>query len=169
MAMLKKVKGNYSNDNVIQNLVGYILNFDKMPHRIFGGQGIFIYDAARNIEIVNRMFCISGKQAEHYVLSFIESEINNLSAKTLLYLGYEICGYFENRQAVFACHEEKDDTEFYSNRSYVHIHFVVSTCNIHTGKMNVLNYNDFMTFAFWLDALLEERNISYERLIKEFN
>ena len=40
MAILKKVRGKYSNDNVIQNLVGYIMNFDKMPHRIYGKQRV---------------------------------------------------------------------------------------------------------------------------------
>lgn len=169
MAILKKVRGKYSNDNVIQNLVGYIMNFDKMPHRIYGGQGIFMYDAAQCIEIASKMFCINGKQAEHYVLSFTESEINKLTPDIILCLGYEICEYFENRQAVFACHEIKDDIGFCNNQGYVHIHFVVSTCNLHTGKMNVLNYNDFMTFAFWVSALLEKRNISFEHLIKEFN
>lgn len=68
MAILKKVRGKYSNDNVIQNLVGYIMNFDKMPHRIYEGQGIFMYDAVQCIEIASKMFCINGKQAEHYVL-----------------------------------------------------------------------------------------------------
>ena len=73
MAILKKVRGKYSNDNVIQkkmetNEKKRKINFDKMPHRIYGGQGIFMYDAVQCIEIASKMFCINGKQAEHYVL-----------------------------------------------------------------------------------------------------
>ena len=43
MPILKKVKGGYSNNNSLLNLVKYIFNPRKMPSMLYGGQGINLY------------------------------------------------------------------------------------------------------------------------------
>lgn len=171
MAILKKVMGRYQNTDAIDNLVRYILNPEKMKHMIYGGKGVYLDNIAGSIELAQQMFCVEGCRAEHYVLSFADHEAINLTVKNLMMLGYSVCDYFDDRQVVFGCHEAKDacDMDTGSNCGNVHIHFLISTCNIHTGKKSVLNYDKFHTFCFYTEALLEKMNISSERLIAIFH
>ena len=166
MAILKKVNGKYKNEEAIYNLVNYIFNADKMPHGILGGQGVYMFDAAGCMEFVRRMLGAEGCRAEHYVLSFADHEAVKLKHRKTIELGYRICEYFEDRQAIFACHETKDKCDFMTGdrQGNIHFHFVVAAWNLHTGKKCTLNYDDFMTFRLYTEALLEEFEISTDYL-----
>ena len=94
MAILKKINGSYSNDDALYNLMNYILDLNKMPNRIVGGQGVYLNNVAMCINDIRCIFNHSGRQAEHYILSFTNEEASRLTRQTALILGYTLCEFF---------------------------------------------------------------------------
>ena len=77
MAIIKLMRKDYRNTDAIDNLVNYVLNIDKMPHRCYGGLGISLNDPAFCMNTVKNIYGqTTGKQAEHFVLIFKQNEIN---------------------------------------------------------------------------------------------
>jgi hypothetical protein len=163
MAILKKINGSYSNDDALYNLVNYILDLNKMPNRIVGGQGVYLNNVAICMNDIRCIFNHEGRQAEHYILSFTYEEAQRLCKQTALILGYRLCEFFEGVQALFAYHEVKDEANAFDNHN-LHIHFAVGTTNLMTGKKYYTDKTEVFKFRNHAEVILNEMNISNEYL-----
>lgn len=168
MAILKKIKGSYSNDDALLNLVDYILDLNKMPNRVVGGQGIYLNNAAMCMNDIRCIFNHSGRQAEHYVLSFTDEEASKLDRQTALILGYTLCEFFEGVQVLFAYHEVKDDANVLELNHNLHIHFAVGTTNILTGNKYYTDRAEALRFRNYTESILNEMNISNDYISLKF-
>lgn len=164
MAILKKVNGSYSNDDALYNLVNYILDLDKMPNKIVGGQGVYLNSAYMCMNDIRCIFNHNGRQAEHYVISFTNEEASRLNIQSALIFGYALCEFFEGVQVLFAYHEVKDDANAIYLNHNLHIHFAVSTTNILTGKKFYTDKTETFQFRSYAETILNEMNISNEYL-----
>ncbi len=168
MPILKKIKGSYSNDDALFRLVNYILDPNKMPNRLVGGLGVYFYNAAESMNDIRCIFNHSGRQAEHYVLSFTIKESEKINTQNALKLGYAVCEFFENVQVLFAYHECKDESNASELNHNLHIHFAVGTTNINTGKKYYTNKTEALRFRDYTEAVLNEMGISDDYLGLKF-
>ena len=163
MAVLKLIKKPYRDDDVINNLVGYALNQDKMINMCYGGSGVSIENPIESMYAMKKALNLpSGKQAEHFILAFNQKELSKLTIPLIKQIAYDICEYFQGIQVVFALHEINNDyystDEFDSDKP--HIHFVLNTVNAYTGGKFYINYNNEFDIRNYIEYLLFFYNIS---------
>ena len=153
MAILKVMRGAYKNEAATENLINYILNPQKVPGNYYGGQGLSLLNPQMCIQIVKDVFCHNtGKQMEHFVLSFADKESRIISLDQALVLAYDICDFFAGRQIVFAVHQNGEQEIYEDER--LHIHFVMSTTNIHSGYKERIDFMNVYSFKAHIEALL---------------
>lgn len=163
------MKGSYSNDDALFNLVKYILNVDKMPNGLIGGQGVPLpYGADVYMNDVRCIFNHDGRQAEHYVLSFTQEEFKRIDTRNAMELGYAICDFFKGVQVLFAYHECKDNSNALDTNHYLHIHFAIGTTNYITGKKYYTDRYEALRLRAYTESILNEKNISNDYLCLQF-
>ena len=144
MAVLKLVRGEYRNEDAMDNLVHYILNTDKMPNACFGGTGVVLSCPSECMYAMKQTFGkLTGKMAEHLIIAFNEDEISNLTIQKIFSLAYDVCDYFEGVQVLFGLHEYGDihfEDDFDVNN--LHIHFAINTIDVRTGNKFRIDYNN---------------------------
>ncbi len=137
MAILKCVNlgNNSDNPELIRNLIHYILKPSKQV-RYWGGCNFLVTNEENVIQqfyVVRKIHHHEGDiQARHFVLSFA-SESDDVNAYQAYRIAHEICVFFQNEyQVAFAVHE---------NTENIHIHFVINTTNLLTGRsLNLSNW-----------------------------
>ena len=162
MAVLIIKRGPYANETAPECLTHYILDPYKMPNLIYGVQGTSLLDPTYPIHTVKNVFCHNyGKQMDHFILSFNETEAKILNKKLILDLAYAICEFFPNRQILFATHETNDSYESDEyNTSHLHIHFILNTTNVCTGYKERIDLGNVYPLRHYIGALLFHYNIS---------
>lgn len=160
MAVIKLTRNTYRNHTAPQNVICYCLNPQKMPSNCFGGHGISLFDPYNSMLSIKGIFCQnSGKQLEHFVLSFDKNEIQNLSIPKILHLSYAICEFFEGNQMLFALHEVNN-----KNIYYPHIHFVLNTTNVNSNIKTRIDFCNEYALKRYVSALLWDFGIT-DRLV----
>lgn len=162
MAILKLIRDEYRNTDAISNLVNYVLNPIKMPSMCYGGLGISLDNPADSMYRIKNIYDkTTGKHAEHFVLAFNQKEQRLLAIPFLMKIAYDICGFFENLQVLFAVHEVKNTfiSEDYED-DLIHIHFVVNTVNIQTGNKFRIDYNSITKLKKHVSTVLYENEIT---------
>lgn len=162
MAVLKIVINRYENTDAIANLVNYVLNKEKMPHWCYGGKGISMYAPAETMYAVKNIYDkTTGKQAEHFILAFSREESVKLTVPLIYKIAYDICDLLGNVQVLFGLHEVRNTyfSEDYENDS-VHLHFVVNTVDLQTGKKFRLDFSNEYLLKDCICEVLKTYDIS---------
>lgn len=162
MAVLKIVINRYENTNAIANLVNYVLNEEKMPHGCWGGKGISLYAPAETMYAVKNIYDkTTGKQAEHFILAFSKEESAKLTFDLIYKIAYDICNLLGNVQVLFGLHEVRNTyfSDDYDDDS-VHLHFVVNTVELQTGKKFRLDFSNEYYIKDCIYEILKSYNIS---------
>ena len=141
-------KNLYCNENAVENVIGYIFDECKMPHKIIGGIGVSCDDketAISQFKMVKEFYRNQkGKKVIHFWVSFEKQEI--LSVEEYLHIGYMIADFFdENYQIIFALHENTDND---------HLHFVVNTVSYKTGKKLRWHKGDRQRLMSWIESIV---------------
>lgn len=162
MAVVKIVNDAYKNDDAIQNLIAYVLNKNKMPHRSFGGVGIDFRNPAESMMTIKNVFEKSfGKQAEHVILAFDKMETRFLAIPFIEQIAQDVCMFFNGLQVLFAVHEVKNS---YISDDYgdgcVHIHFIINTVNIQSGKKYNINYGEAFKLQSYIKTVMLKNGLS---------
>jgi hypothetical protein len=127
MATIKilNAKGKYNDDFARQNVIAYILQPNKTPHRIIGGIRIDMANPAQSMTDVAVQFNKDSKvRLRHFVLSFNPNEVAGLDM--LQTIAQWLCKYIGMYyQVVYALHEDTD---------HPHIHFVFNSICYHSGQ-----------------------------------
>ena len=82
MATLKTSNGHgkYFDEDAKQNVIDYLMRKGKTPHGYAGGVGVDGNDIVGSMKEVSEQFGKSnGVQLRHFIISFEQSEINNIS------------------------------------------------------------------------------------------
>ena len=162
MAVLKLMHGEYQNEDAMDNLINYALNKEKMPSCCFGGRGISLENPLQSMNAIKNTYGQNaGKQAEHFVLAFDESEYPNLTLEKIYRVCYDICEFFKSVQVLFALHEVKNTyySEDYDDDA-IHVHFVVNTVNLQTGNKFRIDFNNEYDLKYYILSVLEYYGIS---------
>lgn len=163
MAILIIKNKPYKNENAPECLINYIYNPNKMPHMVYGGQGLSLFSPVNSIYITKNIFCHnSGKQMEHFIISFSETEAGSINIPKFRQFAYDVCEFFPHRQIMFAFHENNDEYEYDDDTSNLHIHFVLNTTNMKTGYKERINFNNIALLKKHIYTLLWHYNISTE-------
>lgn len=108
MAVVRVAKGSYAGKKDIQNVVHYILDIEKCPHRIFYPHDV----SEENIKMIRDRFVLvqkkyrktNYKRIQHIIISFDENELSGF--EQYAEVCYAIADYFQNHyQIVFSLHE----------------------------------------------------------------
>jgi len=156
MAICKIKQEAYRNVDAIDRIIGYLLNAEKMPHRCYGGNGISLSHPAQSMNVVKHAYNkTGGKQAEHFVLAFSKQENAMLTITFIEEIAYQICDFFKDVQIFFAVHEVKNSflSDDYADNC-VHIHFVVNTVNIRSGKKFRFDYSNEFSLRNHIQTVL---------------
>lgn len=141
----------YKDTASVENVTKYVISGSKTGGCI-GGQGVFLNDPAGYMWTVKDYYLQdSGKMVEHFILSFdINEEIDTEDA---YWLGYSICGLYPDHQLVFGVHMNTDN---------LHIHWVMNTVNLRTGKKFNFTYVETFRLRKEIAKILEPYNIPCE-------
>ena len=160
MAVVKVINGEYKNEDAIKNLVHYVLDKEKMPGQGFGATGVSLTTPVESFTLIQNAFGHNyGKRAEHIVLSFSEAEQSGMDRYDLMRAAYDICNSFEGRQCLFAFHE-KD-----KNNPKLHVHFVLGTTNMITGKKENLDYQNQTIMKNNIAHILSSQGIAQKLIL----
>lgn len=150
MAVFKINPDSYKNQSCILNTLIYIQNPQKSVYN--GSNNMFIPYTENTAALIqaNQFLYIknfyrkqSGKQIEHFILSFdTTDEEKKLSLNTMINIANRLsyC-LLEEYQVVFSIHKPN-----FKNPNY-HIHFIMNSVSLNTGKhfrLNKSNFNSFM-------------------------
>lgn len=156
MANLIKSKGDYANNDVVDNILRYILRErenETKRHELlgYGVKGITylsgIEDIIHQFESIQKLYDIDNRRGrrvihEYFGITGLEEEL----LKGKFDLLYSICHecanvyFMQGHQVVFAIHKNKEEG--------LHVHFVVNTINYRTGKK-------------WHEQLIEQKKREY--------
>lgn len=153
MAYFKIVPGKYHGKRSVQNVIRYILNKEKCPHKVFHAFGNTCEDIE---EIIYKFLAVQkfyrnekGKRIIHLILSFSENE--SYSFSTYLDIGYKIIDYFEKEyQCIFALHEYDND----GKPTLPHIHVAVNPINYVNGKRMKLDKKELFALRKYMDMIV---------------
>lgn len=110
-------KGEYVNEDALENVIAYILRLNKME--LVGGHGCYVtnpWDMAYQFSKVQQFYSKDGgKQVIHMVVTIDQYLLSAIEVKELAYMILEYFG--GNRQIVFAVHDDKRN---------LHIHFAIN-------------------------------------------
>lgn len=154
--LTRMVKGNYTNEDAVENVVRYVTRTRAYEDRkkeclMCGGKGVAVYQPVdfviRQIEYVQKVFGIErrrGRRMYHETFSISEEEFVRMGRNVhVLYSFADQCAqyYFDaGYQVVYAVHG--------TSESNLHIHFAVSSINFvngakwHDSKVDLLARNE---------------------------
>lgn len=143
----------YFDENAVDDVISYVQRPDKTPHHLVNGYGVYLPQAAHEMNEIARIFGKqSGLHLRHFVVSFSENEIRIFRKHTyeMLYhiAQYAAAYYGHEYQIIFAVHEDA---------KHPHIHFVMNTVNFNTGKKYRGDKKDYYNFLTYLGSFLQEQ------------
>ena len=162
MAVIKIVNDTYRNDDAIPNLIAYVLNENKMPHRCFGGVGIDFRNPAASMMTIKNVFEKEyGKQAEHVILAFDKMESRFLVIPFIEQIAQDVCMFFCGLQVMYAVHEVKNTylSDDYNDGS-VHIHFIINTVNVQSGRKFCIDNNMAFKLQSYIKTVMKKNGLS---------
>lgn len=141
-------KNNSEKNDVVNNIISYILRPSKIPHNITGGIGVSLTSASdviKQFKQVKKSFRKTrGIPLQHFIVSFSAGEEKLYSLRQFQSIGYQIAEYFNGEyQIVFALHEDS---------KHLHLHFAVNTVNFRTGKKMVWNETSFYSLKNFIET-----------------
>ena len=160
MAILKIINEGYRNTDAIDKLVSYVLNPNKMPSNVYGGNAISLYTPADSMNRIKTVYGqTTGRQAIHFILAFTHKEISSVTPSILKMLGNDICTFFRDVQVLYSLHECSDQYgDFVADG--IHFHFVINPVNYTTGKKFGIDYSNSNALKTFILQLLKEYFIS---------
>ena len=155
MARFEIAPGKYRGKQSVRNVIRYILNPEKTPHKIYHAYG---NDSEETKHIAQSFLKVqelyrktSHKRVIHMIVSFSEKEIYNYH--TYLNIGYRIIDYFNDEyQCIFALHEKDNN----GNESLPHIHFAINPISYKTGKRIKIDKKYLYTLRQYIDNVIPD-------------
>lgn len=140
MAVFKIVEEAYKKPDDISREINYILNPKKCIHEGYSNlcPGDITVLTNQFFYVKNYYRKSGGKQFEHFVLAFDTSwEEKDISWKQIITAVYYIIdSVFKGYQVVYAVHRQE----------HIHVHFIMNSVNMITGKHFHLNRTEFYKF-----------------------
>ena len=150
--MLLKIKSTtnrYKDDEVYTDIIKYITN----PKKTRSGYivGFNVEDVAtaglEMRELASSFNKLKGIRVRHMILSFDPKKEKDINADFAFYIGCMACRFYEDDyQMVLAVHEGRD---------HLHIHIVMNTVNMNTGKKHPGDKQDYYRFQRHLKSVLK--------------
>lgn len=157
MAVVKIVKGSYAKEKDIQNVVHYILNIEKCPHRIFYpndvSEGSIKTIRDRFVFVQKEYRKTNYKRIQHIIISFDENEISGF--EQYVEVCYAIADYFQdNYQIVFALHERGNEGE----KVLPHMHIGLNPISYINGERIKLSRSDMKKIKLDIQTIIFEKS-----------
>jgi len=121
-----------------------------------------MYAPAETMYTVKNIFDkTTGKQAEHFILAFSRAESAKLTIDLIYKIAHDICDLLGSVQVLFGLHEVRNTyfSDDYENDS-VHLHFVVNTVDLQTGKKFRLDFSNEYLLKDCIYEILKAYDIS---------
>jgi len=142
----------YQDDLALENVISYCTNENKTPHRLIGGFGVNLNQAAYEMQRLAEAYDnYNGVRLRHMVLSFSRQEVRRFRSHVydaLLKIADYAARYYGGQyQIIYTIHKDS---------CYPHIHFVMNTVNFLTGKKYPGTKEDYYRFQHYLGSFLAE-------------
>lgn len=151
MAIVKLIKGTYTEEEDVRRVLDYICNVIKCEHGIYGGRNIIAYNSYEEELIAEQFFAAQYRRRflrriYQVVISFEQVDEPNLDFA--YQVGQAVAGLYADYQSIFAVHEDK---------WYLHIHIIFNNCSIFPDKENLTNIFDIFRIRQKVDSMIDAR------------
>lgn len=138
------------NPRTLFGIINYATNEEKTNKTLIYGFGIDPAHAFEEMDAVKQMWHqTSGRQYKHFIFSF-DSNID-LPNNILMNIGCDIGAYFANEyQILMAIH---------FNTNNIHIHYVLNTVNMFTGRKFSITKRDMYNYKLYINQILQRYNL----------
>lgn len=148
-------KGKYKDENTYKDVVTYITQDDKCRSGYIITRNVNRGTIAEDMAEYDRKFhkregCT---KIRHTVISFEDSD--NVTPELAAVIAGKACDHYSEYPVVAAVHEDTDNT---------HIHMVMGTTNIHTGKKYTGRKKDYYDFQKELKKVARKYDMEYRTL-----
>lgn len=145
-------KDKYKDDDIYQSIVDYVTQESKCKsgyvitrnlHRDTMAQEMFDLDESYGK--------LKGTRIRHSIITFEDRD--EATPEIATYIAGKVCDYYaDDYQMLATVHEDTDN---------LHIHMVMHTTNIHTGKKYTGRKKDYYQFQEHLKRIGRQNNIKY--------
>ncbi|MFI3201559.1 MAG: relaxase/mobilization nuclease domain-containing protein [Eubacteriales bacterium] len=149
MSLCKIINKPYENKKALLNVANYIIQEEKC-YGVYGCIGIrehYVVDIVEKMKDTKKLYSKNnGRQLVHIIISFDEYESTCLTGNDAMEIAYSLQEAFYGYQVLFGVHQ---------NTEHLHIHFMVNTVSIITGRKFSIN----SAGARELEAMVERKFI----------
>ncbi|GBG56595.1 mobilization protein [Sporomusaceae bacterium FL31] len=133
------------NPRTLYGILKYVKNEEKTKHPLMYGFGLQPDSAYEEMKAVQKLWHqTNGRQYRQFFFSF-DSNIN-LPDEILMKIGYEIGLYYANDYQILMT--------MHFNTSNIHIHYVLNTVNVYTGKKFRQTKLDLFNYKLYINQIL---------------
>ena len=142
MASYKVKCKDYCDDYALHDVINYITQIYKTPHRMIGVYGVRPGNAAMQMKFVARAYNkYTGQRLRHSILSF--SENDHVTLEQAYIIADAAARFYKDLyQIIFAIHEDTDN---------LHVHFVMNQVSYITGCKYRGSKKDYFEFIKYLN------------------
>ena len=139
------------NPRTLFGVVNYVQNEKKTDLTAMYGFGVNPESAFEEMDTVKKLWNqTDGRQYKHFMFSF-DSDIT-LSQKVIMDIGREIGEYYANEYQILMV--------MHSNTNNIHIHYILNTVNMFTGKKFSITKRDMYNYKLYINKILQSYNLS---------
>lgn len=141
-------KGKYKDDGVYQAVAQYCTDVHKMKSGYLTTRNLDEDNIADDMyQLTEHFGKLKGTRIRHMVLSFDKKLESHITAEIAYVVADAVCNYYSEDYQIFAAvHEEKP---------HIHIHVIMNTVNITTGKKYKGKKKDYYRFQTYLKKVLK--------------
>jgi len=150
----------HQNPRTLFGVINYVQNEEKTCPSLIYGFGIDPNFAFEEMDTVKKIWSqTDGRQYKHFMFSFDSNTF--LPTKILLDIGCQIGKYYANEYQILMA------THF--NTGNIHIHYVLNTVNMFTGKKFSMTKRDMYNYKLYINQILQQYNLPLLELYDDDN
>ncbi len=141
----------HQNPRTLFGVIYYVNNEAKTHPDLMYGFGVDPDSAFEEMATVKQLWNqTDGRQYKHFMFSF-DSDIK-LSKNDLMDVGCKIGAYYANDYQILMV--------MHSNTNNTHIHYILNTVNMFTGKKFSITKRDIYNYKLYINQILKSHNLS---------
>lgn len=141
----------HQNPRTLFGVIHYVKNEKKTYPTTMYGFGVDPESAFEEMDTVKKLWHqTGGRQYKHFMFSF-DSDIK-LSQNALMDIGRKIGEYYANEYQILMV--------MHSNTNNIHIHYILNTVNMFTGKKFSITKRDIYNYKLYINQILQSHNLS---------
>ena len=141
----------HKNPRTLSGVISYAKNDAKTHPDLMYGFGVDPESAFEEMATVKQIWNQTDRrQYKHFMFSF-DSDIK-LSKNDLMDVGYKIGAYYANEYQILMV--------MHSNTNNTHIHYILNTVNMFTGKKFSITKRDIYNYKLYINQILQSYDLS---------